>query len=286
MRERSIEEFESLFEQAAIPVLDINEIVLARISAVLTGDRLDESVLKLAAYLRSRFTAEVTVHLGETIESADKETEDLATAIQPFASTAELVGQVEIRRSQLVLLPGPEEELACMVDIDAMVQGASPPVLLIRQPVQQPSGMFGKILHSLTGDFQQSRNFAHSFTLVEDSGLIMLLHTIDRQDIADVRNALKATPSIDTLESQDLLDALAGHGERYLKGVVAASRSSTYDVCYRLTVGQVVPSVQNELSRGGYGLLVVGRHSGGYSVVGADDYQLMHTIRDIPVLAL
>ena len=286
MRNRSIDEFESLFEQAAIPVLDIHELTLARISAVLTGDSLDASVLKLATYLKSRFRVDLSIHWGGAIEVPPEETEAFADTIQSYGSTAELVGQVEIWRSQLVLLPEPE--LACLVDIDidVMVQAVSPPILLIRQPVEQPSRIFGKVLHSLTGDFQQSRNFAHSFTLVEDGGAIMLLHTIDQQDIAEVRNALKATPSIDTLESQDLMDALTGHGERYLKGVVAASRSSPYDVSYRLTVGQVISAVQNELSRGDYGLLVVGRHHGGYSAVDADDYQLMHTIRNIPVLAL
>jgi hypothetical protein len=47
-----------------------------------------------------------------------------------------------------------------------------------------------------------------------------------------------------------------------------------------------VTAVQEELAAGAYGLLVVGRHEEGYSRITAADYQLMHLVRDVPVLAL
>ena len=62
MRENSLDEFESIFERASIPVLDITEIRIARIAAVLKNDPLDASVVALAGYLKERFDAVVRLH--------------------------------------------------------------------------------------------------------------------------------------------------------------------------------------------------------------------------------
>jgi hypothetical protein len=209
----------------------------------------------------------------------------LAPMARPFASTAELVGQISIGRSQLVLLPDPQGATP-PVEIDALVQGTAPPILVIRAPLERPQAVFRRILHSLTGNFQQTRNFAHSFALVEDGGAVVLLHTIDQTELHDVRDALRVSPDIAADDGEELIQSLTRRGERYLKAVVAASRKFPYDVSYRLAVGEVRATVERELAAGDYGLLVVGRHQEGYSHVEAEDYQLMHQVRQVPVLAL
>ena len=290
MRDRSIDEFESIFERASIPVLDIREIALQRVAAVLEGGPLDGSILDLARHVQTRFSAAIRVHwdaslngatLGETVSAAGLELHE-----RSFGSIAELVGQVSIWRSQLLLLPLQDRGVAGDDELDALIRGAAPPVLIVRTPVTSATGVFRKVLHSLTGSFEQTQHFAYSFTLVEDTGSILLLHTVDTHDVAAVRAALRVSPDIADEGEAELLDSLAHHGERYLKGVGAASRNQPYDVSYRLAVGEVVPTVQAELERGEYGLLVVGTHEEGYSHVVAADYQLMHMVRDIPVLAL
>ena len=293
MRERSLDQFESIFERASIPVLDIQELDLKRIAAVLRGDELDESVLRLAEYLSRRFGAEVRLHWSATLNAdqvaGQAQAGGFAPAPGPFGSTAELVGQISIGRSQLVLLPDPAGETPALppaVDIDRLVQGTAPPILLIRRSVEHPQAVFQRILHSLTGNFQQTRNFAHSFALVEEGGTIVLLHTINQTELHDVRDALRVSPDIAATGGEELLQSLTRRGERYLKAVVAASRKFPYDVSYRLAVGEVRATVERELAAGEYGLLVVGRHQEGYSHVEAEDYQLMHQVRHVPVLAL
>jgi hypothetical protein len=308
VRERSLDEFESIFEQAAIPVLSIENVELARVSAVVRGNQLDASILELAGYLAARFGGKVQVHWPAGTD-ADKALEDarrrgLSSADHPFASTAELVGQVSISRSQLVLtgIKGVRNLLReapsghskkkipdtfyLETDLDQLVQGAAPPVLLLREPIGEPADVFRKILHSLTGNFQQTQNFAYSFTLAETDATLLLLHTIDSDELADVRDALLVSPDIAEKSGDELLESMAHHGERFLKAVVAASRKRPFEVTYRLAVGDVVPTVSGELERGDYGLLVVGSHREGHSYLAASDYQLMHTVRDIPVLAL
>ena len=107
MRDKSLDEFASIFERASIPVLDIREIPLPRISAVLKGDPLDETILTLAGYLRKRFNAAIHVYWPATLAEAPAlETVrgwQMTVADRPFNSTAELVGQVSINNSGLFL---------------------------------------------------------------------------------------------------------------------------------------------------------------------------------------
>jgi hypothetical protein len=290
MRERSLDEFESIFEQASIPVLDVEDVTFARISAVLTGDELDVSVLDLAAYLKARFAAEVEAfwRRGMPADRAVPLVRDrgFEPAAEPFDSTAELVGQISIGRSQLVLLPEPEDVTTPFVDLDKLVQGTAPPILVLHRPIDEPAGVFRRILHSLTGNFQQTQNFSHSFTLVEPGGVIRLLHAVHESELQDVRDALQVAPDITARTGEDLLERMGRRGERFLKGVVAAGRMASYDVSYRVVVGEVVEMVRRELGEGGYGLLVVGRHLEGHSQVTTSDYALMRSVREIPVLAL
>lgn len=288
MREKSLDEFESIFERASIPVLDITEIRIARIAAVLKNDPLDASVIALAGYLKERFDAEVRLHFVPGVDASGSAAASGFQATDTcFNSTAELVGQISIGRSQLIILPEPQTQGARVVDLLTMIEGAAPPVLLLRKPVESPESVFRRVLHALTGNFRLDRNFEYSFSLVADQGgSLMLLHTVSDIEIDDVRDALRVSPDIQDDQREELISRMGKHGERYLKGVVAAGRESPYDVSYRIEVGEVIPSVRRELQRGGYGLLVVGAHREGHSHVAAEDYQLIDLVRDVPVLAL
>ncbi len=291
MLERSLNEFEAIFERASIPVLDIREINLVRISAVLKGGPLDETIIRLAEYLKARFAAEIHVHwpadLDATASLARARDAGLVPVERPFHSTAELVGQVSIRQRQLVLIPEPGSADRRVLDLDPLVQGTAPPIMLVRKAIEQPAAVFRRVLHSLTGNFRQTQNFAYSFSLVEDAGgELLLLHTIDEDDLLEVRDALRVSPNVPADGRQELLACLMRQGERYLKAVIAASRKYPYTVRYRLALGAVVPTVRKELETGRHSLLVVGHHREGHSFIEAADYELMHQVRDIPVLAL
>ncbi len=287
MREKSIEQFEAVFERASIPVLEIERLEMARIAAVCKADPLDESALRLARHLAQRFGSRVEVFYARR---ADRQR--LASAaggltlhVEPFDSTAELVGQLSIAGAELLILPEPADAPARVVDLDALVLGSAPPVLVLRRPVEDPARVFGRILHVLSGNFRQTRNFSYSFTLVERGGEVELLHVIDRQELEPVCQTLRLEPA-GSDDADTLIERLQQHAGRYLRAVVAATREAPCEVRYRLAVGPIVETVQQALRRGDWGLLVVGRHESGRSHVSAEDYQLLHRVRDVPVLAL
>jgi hypothetical protein len=57
-------------------------------------------------------------------------------------------------------------------------------------------------------------------------------------------------------------------------------------VKYEVRVAAAADAIKSTLSNNGYGLLVIGKHREGHSQVSAEEYQLVHAVRDIPVLAL
>ncbi len=290
MRERSLEEFESIFERASIPVLDVETESITRISALLDAGSLDASILSLANYLKARFDGEVLLHypqladVEETRAIANRY--ELQPATEAFASDKDVLGQIAEASSQLVIVPASADKEDRGVSIDTLVRECLPPVLIVHEPIARPGDVFERVLHNLTGNFQQRRNFTCSFTLVAPQGELLLLHTIAATELEGVRESLRMAPDVGSRGEAELLEALTHHGERYLKAVVAASQQHDFEVQYRLAIGDVLPTVQQELSRGRYGLLVVGQHHEDRSAVAADVYQLMHLVEDIPVLAL
>ena len=109
MRQRSLHEFESLFERASIPVLDIEPVKIGRIAVVCEGATLDGSALETGDYLKRRFAAE-----GALLWSSDWDDEsalsvasrkEFQPASEAFTSTEELVSQIGSTGAKLVVLP-------------------------------------------------------------------------------------------------------------------------------------------------------------------------------------
>lgn len=290
MRQRSIHEFESLFERASIPVLDIEPVAISRVAVVCEGGSLDASALEIARYLKRRFHGEAA--LLWSAQWSDEEALAVASQheLQPasagFSSTEDLITQIRSRDAKLVVYPVSDGSDELARRLDSVVEGIDVPILIIRTPVESPEAVFRNVLHSVTGNFQQRRNFSYPFTLIEHQGKLLLLHSIDEDEIDDVRESLRVVSEATDRTAEELLGQLARHGEKYLKAVVTAAREMPCEVQYRLAVGDVLTKISDELQTGRYDLLVVGCHRQGRSHVAAEPYQLMHSVQDTPVLAL
>lgn len=293
-KRRSIDEFEAIFERASIPVLDIVPHRPARVTVVLQGGETDETACALAAVLRSRFADEGCELLARRLADMEAATarkitggHDIELSGDAFASTAELIGQTSIDRSQLIILAsGAGGGGDHVIDVDSLVSGARPPILVVPRPVDDAASVFMNVLHSLSGKFRQTQNFAYPFGLTAPGGHLHMLHVIDENDIADVREALRVSDSVGGADHEKLLREISLQAERYLGAIVAAARDEPFEVDYELVVGDVVASVERVLSGGDYSMLVVGTHREGHSEVSAADYELMHRVTGVPVLAL
>jgi hypothetical protein len=289
VRDRSLGEFESIFERASIPVLEIPEVPLKRVSVCLSAGMLDGSLLTLANYFKQRFDSEIMLHWSSAVEDDEAQAvasrEMLQQAGGAFGSLNELIEQIVVAETELIIVASGEQGLE-PENLDRLVSELGPPVLMVPCAIEDPQQTFRSALHSLTGSFQQRKNFAFSFRLVELGGRLLLLHTISDTEVDDVRESLRVAPRVSQEEAAELLLAMGHHGERYLKAIVSASSELDCDVTYRISLGNPVELVRSELECRPYGLLVVGCHRQGASHVAADVYQLMHTVTRVPVLAL
>ena len=286
MRDSALDEFGSLFERASIPVFDIPEESLSKIGIVLTGGVADTSVAKLGAFLEERFSASISLYCGSGCSGSSFVSKETGWEAVGYSTTAALVEGLECSQSQLVLFSEVSSEGKGGGELDELVEALAAPVLIVREPLNDPGKVFEHVLHNLTGSLKQIRNLAYSFSLVADEGELMLLHVIAAEELEDVRDTLLVSSEISREEGANLIHHLKDHTERYLKGIVASSRTEPYEVSYRLSIGDVLPCVEEELRRGDFGLLVVGTHAEGRSHTDAVEYQLMHAIQDTPVLAL
>lgn len=290
MFENSIDEFESFFERASIPVFDIPHIELKNLAVVLDGSSVDAAIGAIARYLVDRFGAQAWIYPETGVDPAHAKWVGEHFGLGPIdtrhESPADLAAHLNSQPCGLVLLSesGGDDRDAAM--LDELVAGARAPVLIVRGPVADPQSLFTNVLHSLTGNLEAIENLAYSFTLVEDSGTLMLLHTVNDDELNEVRDTLRVSKEISAEKGDAFLENLKKHAERYLKGVVASSREEPYTVSYHLRVGDVIESVEREIRMDHSHLLVVGTHHEGGSHISALEYQLMHRVRTIPVLAL
>jgi hypothetical protein len=289
-RYRSLDEFESIFEKASIPVFDLPGLELSNCSIVLRDGVLDGSILSLAGYLKARFSCTVQLHWPSILsgEKADRlATENgLKSFGSPYTSTEEMAGQIDPGECQLLLFSEAIHEENRIVELDRLVELVSVPILLVKAPVEDPSSLFRRVLHCLSGNPENIKHLFYSFDIVEPKGMLHLLHTIDESELDDICRVLRASPDVVTQSRNDLLRALEQHAERYLRGAVAATEERSYEVDYTLAFGNVLETVKKELSRQDYGLLVAGTHRAGRSHIAAVDYQLLRLAGEIPVLAL
>ena len=157
---------------------------------------------------------------------------------------------------------------------------------MVREPIDAPEAVFARVLHCLTGNLRQIENMEYSFGLVADNGALELLHVIDRSEVAAVSQVLLESPDISEQAGENLIQRMTGHAEQALKHMAEAGRDEPFDVSYRIEVAEVLDVVEDAIAEKGFGLLVVGTHLEGRSHVDAGEYQLMHSVRNIPVLAL
>lgn len=302
MRNRKIDEYEALFEQASIPVLAIPQLELTRIAVAFVGTELDGSAQRIALRLARRFDAQVQAFYtpaGHAAAEQAAESANWSLASKPPASADQSTDN-EARRvadqavaaainafdPHLLILPQPADADVQFADLDTLVESVHAPVFIFRQPIEYAGQPFERPLHYLTGAFEQKRNFAYSFHLVATGGEVFVKHVINEDEIDEVKAALSLSEMIDDGTMECVLKELTRAGERYLKGVVAGAEHLPCTVRYDVSVGDVLESVEKEMAAGKHTLLVVGAHVQGRSHLDARVYQLMHQIKSAPVLAL
>ena len=269
-------------------MFDVEPLQLRHIAAVASGGELDESVLAISGQLRKRFDCRAILHRhnsvsqGEASRLASEHFHGLTS--ESFRDARRLAEDLNRDACQLVVLP--LGEAAAGVDLDELVRHSSAPVLIVRRPVADPLAIFDSVLHVMTGDLARIANMGYSFGLVNSGGRLTLQHSISEAELEDTRRLIKGERDEGSENPAQLVSELQRYAERYLEGIVEAHRSEPYAVSYRLAVGDALERARQGIAECHASLLITGTHLRGESFVDAEEYRLMHSVSEIPVLAL
>ena len=158
MRDREIDEFQSVFRRSIIPTIEVEKIRIDEIAI------LSEDCRSVADQLARRLDARIT------------------------ASSPEDVHKVIDANPSLIVTSSSGET------VDALLVATRIPTLILRGPVDFKR-ILAKIPG---GRHELIEQFSFAFALCEPGGLIRLLHVVERQRIRELAEALEVMPEVDT----------------------------------------------------------------------------------------
>lgn len=251
MRERELDEFQSVFQRSIIPTIEVEKIEIRKI-LVLAG--VPERMERCKA-IAARFRAPV-------VERRVDDPERLASMI-------------EQERPSLVIAPG----LGSF--IDELLVATPVPTLILRGPCGED--MFRRILAKIPGGRHDLiEQFSFAFALCPPGGTIRLLHVVEAEQLERLAEVLEITPEVDT--HADLLSAVKVRMDHLLRGAIRTAEGAAFTVESAIEVGdpfEIVPEQARDFS-----LLILGSQAQHDAFLQSRAYALMQRVPDLPVLAL
>ena len=313
MDERTLNEFESLFEASVKPTVEITPIAWSRIVVALDGSERGASALAVALHLAKRVGCPVhTVAVRAALEG--EETDALQASLQAHHDQAQAQaqqagvasdGQVTVGSPGEVLLETLKTDTSLIViptphggqtagqnslgsTVDHLLKITDTPALLIKAPVADPANVFQKVLAYIPGGFEVGPHFSIPFGLVEPSGSLQLMHVINRDEIERYAAAFGVTADGD--EERSKADAMVSGIETSMTALLEAAvrevRDEPFNCASLVTSGDPVQQVALRLVNAGDSVLVVESESRPEEPVSPEAYTLLKEITGVAILAL
>ena len=313
MDERSIDEFESLFESAIRPSVEIEPVEWTRILVSLDGSDRADAATAVALHLAQRvkvpvrFLSTLRMWQGEDQAATKKTLQEWLDAALRKASDAgvqasgitvhghpgdAIVTEAESEPCSLLIAPTPygEEDLSDRttlgVTVDYLLTKLEVPMLLIKEILDNPEQVFAQILMYIPGSFEIGPHFSIPFGMVETSGQLELLHVVEEADIRRVAQALEITPDIDSGKSESIERSIEAHMEHLLGEAVKEVRNESYTCQSVVEVGNPIERVALNLLRAKNTLLVVDSETRSDVPIEAEAYSIVKQIAGVPILVL
>jgi len=299
-RERQLDEFESIFQRAVVPTIEVEKIEIERIVVLHDFSDRGPACVAAADELRHRFEASVSHRFllrdRDAAFEADAR-EKLAAAGAPDGEIvrgdpAAHVAQVaETDRPSLIIASAPllahessEEAAVAGRFIDALLVATPIPTLLMRSAWR--GSVFERILAKIPGGRHDLiEQFSFAFALCRPGGQLRLLHIVDQERLERLAEILEVTPEIDTATGKAHLTAAAERRMgQLLRGAVLTGRGAGFRADSDIRVGDPFEILPNEVLDST--LLILGSQGSHAEFLESRAYELMNRIPNLPVLAL
>ncbi len=300
MRERQLDEFESLFQRSVIPTIEVEKIDVKDV--VVLADFSERAVAcgEVGRELKERFGATVSVRF--LLHPSDHRHADKAQAIMEQVAGDERrlvegdlaahLGQiVDEEKPSLIVAPAPlhlcdesAEAETLGRFIDSLLISTSIPTLLMRSV---PEGsVFQTILAKIPGGRHELiEQFSFAFALCRPGGAIHLLHVVEEERLKEISEALEVAPGIDSKAgAEELRSAIETRMDHLLRGAVRTAEDASFDVDAAVRMGDpfdIVPEEAKDCT-----LLIVGSATSHTEFLESRAYEIIRRIPGLPVLAL
>jgi nucleotide-binding universal stress UspA family protein len=285
MKERDLDEFESIFQRAIIPTIEVDRIAIPDIVVLADASETAAACGRIAQHLRDRFRSRVCVHYLKNPGDLPADDHRVVEG-DPLAHLRRITDE---EKPSLIIAPAPlhigdrdDEGLGDLVD--ALLVATSIPTLLVRGTPD--ASIFQRILAKIPGGRHDLiEQFSVAFALCGAGGTIRLLHIVNEQDVQRLASALEITPEIETADGvEDLVQAIETRMDHLLRGAIRAAKDAPFHVESDIEVGDpfvIVPQQARDFS-----LLIVGSQSSHEEFLSSRAYELIRRLPDVTVLAL
>jgi hypothetical protein len=296
MKERDLDEFQSVFRSAIIPTIEVERIGIESVVVLADFGELTGACARVAERLAARFGAHITsVFLLHPEDAGEEEAARAVLAdlsdgkreVRTGNPAEELEALIASENPSLVIAPEPfhvRSDAGERGFVDALLISTPLPTLLVRNP--DVDSMFDQILAKIPGGRHELiEQFSIAFALCDAGGSVRLLHVLEENALADLVRILEVTPSIDTEHGQaDLLAAAQTRMDHLLKGAIRTAEGADFAVVADLRVGdpfEIVPEAAGDCT-----LLILGSQSSHTEFLESRSYALMKASPGVHVLAL
>ena len=296
MKERELDEFQSMFRRAIIPTIEVEKIRVESILLLADFGDLTPACGAVTARLVERFGASVSTCFLLHPEDRDEHARAQAVLdalpgdggeIRVGDPVLELPRLIAERKPGAIVAPEPfhvhcdpnERDL-----LDALLIATPIPTLLIRST--DVDGIFGRILAKIPGGRTDLiQQFSIAFALCDAGGRVRLLHVLEDARLEELVRLLEITPEVDTEQGgASLLAAAKTRMDHLLRGAVRTAEGAAFTVEADLRVGDpfaIVPEAVRDCS-----LLILGSQSAHTEFLESRSYALMKAVPGVHVLAL
>lgn len=314
MDERALNEFESVFEAAVRPSVNIEPLAWSRILVALDGSDREASAMAVATHLAQRVGCALHLIATRAIlegeeEAKLRETLDLrlaaATRVAEEAKlevTGEvqlgspgeiLLAQLEAAPTTLLIVPTPHggqtpDQTTLGSTVDHLLKVSDTPALLIKAPISDPAAVFKRLLAYLPGGFEVGPHFSIPFGLVEPQGQLELMHVVNEEEVQRYAAAFEVTPDADegSAKAEAMIRGIESKMTALLQAAVKEVRDEPFECRSFVTQGNPVEQVALHVLNQGDSLLIVESESRPETPVSPEAYTLLKEITGVPILAL
>ncbi len=301
VRERDLDEFNSIFKRSIIPTIEVEKIEVSTILVLADFSATSQSCVDVAQALARRFAgARVCIrfllHEGDVAHRAEAEQAlDRWNADEKSILVGDPAGSIEGmfagKPPSMVVAPTPFRRHdptptsdAAGAFVDQLLVATPVPTLLLRGKTDE--SIFQSILAKIPGGRHELiEQFSFAFALCPPGGKVRLLHVVEAERLNELAEILEVTPGIDTDEgSAELLHAIEMRMNHLLRGALRTGKDAAFEVVADLKVGdpfKIVPAAAADCS-----MIILGSATSHTEFLDSRAYQLMKALPGLPVLAL